>query len=129
LYPLSEERQTVELEANKASESQVFLRQRQIDSGDIIIRYCQTENMRADFFTKALQGSRFRKHHDFILNVAPAYYDADHRSVLESVGRAANMELAGEGRTDVAHVPTDVAHVPTDVARDPTPYRTSKKLA
>jgi hypothetical protein len=39
-------------------------------------------------------------------------------NLLESDGRAANMELAGEGRTDVAHVPTDVTH-------DPTPYRTA----
>jgi hypothetical protein len=74
--------------------------------------------MRADFFTKALQGSPFSKHRDFIMNVDPAYYDADHRSVLESDGRAAIAELAGEGKTDVAYVPTDVAH-------DPTPYRTA----
>jgi hypothetical protein len=38
--------------------------------------------------------------------------------LLESDGRTAKVELAGEGRTDVAYDPTDVAH-------DPTPYRTA----
>jgi hypothetical protein len=72
-----------------------------------------------------VQGSKFRKHCDFIMNVYPPYYDADHRSVLESDRQAAKAMLAREGKTDVAHVPTDVAHLPTDVVHNPTPYRTA----
>ena len=34
---------------------------------DIEIWYCPTENMIADFFTKPLQGSLFRRFRDFIL--------------------------------------------------------------
>jgi hypothetical protein len=83
-----------------------------VDSGDIVIRYCPTENMRADFFTKPLQGSPFRVHRDFIMNIDPAYYDADHRSVLKSEGQGhANAEPARQGKTDDSD--------------DPTPYRTA----
>jgi hypothetical protein len=71
-----------------------------IDASEIIIRYCQTENMCSDFFTKEIQGSLFGKHRDFIMNVDPAYYDEDHRSVLESDERPAYAELAGQGKTD-----------------------------
>jgi hypothetical protein len=56
------------------------------DSWDIVIHYCNTDNMRPDFFTKALQGSQFRKHRDFIMNIDPTIYDADPRSVLKSNG-------------------------------------------
>jgi hypothetical protein len=49
-----------------------------------------TDDMPADFFTKALQGNLFRRHRDFILTVSvdPALSDADHRSVLESDGQS-----------------------------------------
>jgi hypothetical protein len=67
-----------------------------IDSGDIVIRYCNTENKRADFFTKALQGSQFRKHRDFIMNIDPTIYNADPRSALKSNGQTDENKLGGQ---------------------------------
>jgi hypothetical protein len=51
---------------------------------EVSIQYCPTGEMIADFFTKPLQGSLFRKFRDLIMNVDPAVDNAqDHRSVLE----------------------------------------------
>jgi hypothetical protein len=56
-----------------------------IASKEIRVEYCPTEDMIADFFTKPLQGSLFRKFRNWILNLddAPlAERLRDHRSVL-----------------------------------------------
>jgi hypothetical protein len=51
------------------------------------MEYCPTGDMTADFFTKPLKGSQFKKFRDQIMNIqedAPATTRArDHRSVLE----------------------------------------------
>jgi hypothetical protein len=55
-----------------------------VAKGEVIIKYCPTKEMLADFFTKPLQGSPFRKFRDTIMNIDPATLRvADHRSVLE----------------------------------------------
>lgn len=88
-----------------------FFAKDRIDSGDIAIRYCPTEDMHADFFTKPLQGNLFRRHRDFIMNVDPTYYDVGPRSVLKSDGETGNRRTDGQAADD-------------DVV-DPTPYRTA----
>ena len=40
----------------------------QIQVGDIRVEYCPTDDMIADFFTKLLQGGKFIRFHDQILN-------------------------------------------------------------
>ena len=40
-----------------------------IAAGKLIVKYCPTEEMRADFFTKPLQGGLFRLFRDQILNI------------------------------------------------------------
>jgi len=40
-----------------------------IQKGEVKVAYCPMENMLADFFTKPLQGSAFRKMWDIILNL------------------------------------------------------------
>jgi hypothetical protein len=92
-----------------------------IDSGDIVLRYCNTDNMHADFFTKALQGNQFRKHRDYIMNVDPAYYYADHRSVLRYCGQTNKAEQTDTVKADRLTASGDVQG---DV-EDPTPYRTA----
>jgi hypothetical protein len=95
-----------------------FFAKDRIDSGEIVIRYCPTENMHADFFTKALQGALFRKHRDFIMNVDPAYYDADHRSVLSNDGQTNNVMADGQtAKNGIVTAKSDVG--------DETPYRTA----
>jgi hypothetical protein len=67
-----------------------------ISNGELRVEYCPTGDMVADFFTKPLQGSLFRKLRDMILNIkavdGPAsmgptteHVQRDHRSVLEGV--------------------------------------------
>jgi hypothetical protein len=71
--------------------------------------------MHADFFTKALQGSLFRQHRDFIMNVDPSNYNEDHRSVLrydEQIGEP-QAEVKTDGQTR------------KDDIEDPTLYRTT----
>jgi hypothetical protein len=61
-----------------------FFAQDQIDKGIITIKYCPTEEMLADFFTKPLQGALFRRLRDRFMNLDPEseYHSQNHRSVL-----------------------------------------------
>jgi hypothetical protein len=60
-----------------------------VAKGEMIIRYCPTKEMLADFLTKPLQGTPFRQFRDTIMNIDPATRtDADRRSVLEQVSGA-----------------------------------------
>ena len=55
-----------------------------VDSKEVSIRYCPTDKMRGDFFTKPLQGSLFVKMRDLIMGTdQPCSQNGDHRSVLE----------------------------------------------
>lgn len=45
----------------------LFFMTDRVDSEGLTIRYCPTDIMLADFFTKALQGNLFRKFKDIIL--------------------------------------------------------------
>ena len=40
-----------------------------IKKGEITIKYCSTEEMIADYFTKPLQGQKFKKFRKIILNI------------------------------------------------------------
>jgi hypothetical protein len=56
----------------------------QVDGNKVKIEYCPTDDMLADFFTKALQGKKFKTMRDQIMNIAPnSKYHSAHRSVLE----------------------------------------------
>ena len=64
-----------------------------IKKGEVKVAFCPTTNMPADFFTKPLQGSTFKRMRSIILNMS----DTDktsikHRSVLE------NKKFMGERR-------------------------------
>jgi hypothetical protein len=57
-----------------------------VASKEVKIEYCPTGEMVADYFTKPLQGTLFRKFRDFIMNVDPLptmTSPKDRRSVLE----------------------------------------------
>jgi Reverse transcriptase (RNA-dependent DNA polymerase)/Zinc knuckle len=56
-----------------------------VASKEVSVQYCPTGDMVADFFTKPLQGSLFKKFRDQIMNVDPtANSMQDHRSVLRN---------------------------------------------
>ena len=46
-----------------------------IKAGEVKIIHCPTEDMIADFFTKALQGSQFRKFRDLIMGISMIDYE------------------------------------------------------
>ena len=57
----------------------------QIKNKNIVIEYCPTKNMIADYFTKPLKGKLFYNFRDQILGLVPIEgIHSDHRSVLES---------------------------------------------
>jgi hypothetical protein len=54
-----------------------------IKSGEVSMTYCPTDDMIADYFTKSLQGTKFRDFRNFIMNVDPSTDSVvDRRSVL-----------------------------------------------
>jgi hypothetical protein len=61
-----------------------FYVQKLIQRGIVKIEHCSTENMVIDFFTKPLQGKRFRMMRDLILNRSDNYSPLQYRSVLEN---------------------------------------------
>jgi hypothetical protein len=52
-----------------------------IDRGIINVSHCVTNEMIADFLTKPLQGNRFKRLRDIILNI-PLNHEVEHRSML-----------------------------------------------
>ena len=62
---------------------QYFYVKEKMDSKDFIVEYCQTEHIRADFFTKPLHGNLFKWLGSEIMGFDPSSpYFSDHRSVL-----------------------------------------------
>jgi hypothetical protein len=67
-----------------------------IKTGELRVEYCPTQDMKADYFTKPLQGQQFRKFRTFILNLPATIAEENyalgsspieaqvHRSVLEN---------------------------------------------
>ena len=92
------------LEKSKASSSKrtphinirYFFVTDRIAAKEVSVQYCPTGEMIADFFTKPLQGSLFKKFRDQIMNVDPTADSLqDHRSVL---GKAEEWTLVCRGR-------------------------------
>jgi hypothetical protein len=57
----------------------------QVASKELSIEHCPTEDMVADYFTKALQGRLFYKLRDLVMNIGPSSkYSSAQRSVLRN---------------------------------------------
>jgi hypothetical protein len=79
-----------------------------IAARDVKIEYCPTEQMVADYFTKPLQGSLFKRLRDVIVNIdSSSVYHSSHKSVLEEIndqdgtGSLGNVTASEDGLTDV----------------------------
>ena len=69
----------------------IFFIHDQIKQDKVLIKHCPTLKMRADFFTKPLQGMLFYRLRDLIMNIAPeSPYHSSHRSVLQDTGERHN---------------------------------------
>ena len=83
-----------------------------IQAGDLRVAYCPTDEMVADFFTKPLQGSKFTRFRDQILNVQ-SEPDITAISAQRSVlGNNAQADGAQRGRQGVP--PPERCPVDTD---------------
>jgi hypothetical protein len=71
-----------------------------IKAGEVKVEYCPTGEMIANYFTKPLQGSLFKRFRDMIMNnygnLFPTKDGADCRSVLKEVQFAENVGIAGD---------------------------------
>ena len=80
-----------------------------IASKEVKVEYCPTGEMIADYFTKPLQGTLFRKFRDFIMNIDPLPTMArleDRRSVLELIPEEAGSrhDSNNPGEVKESHV-------------------------
>ena len=63
----------------------------QVLQNKVLIKHCPTLTMRADFFTKPIQGMLFYRLCDLIMNIASeSPYHSSHRSVLKDTGEGHN---------------------------------------
>jgi hypothetical protein len=68
-----------------------FIKDR-VDTGELNIRHCGTNDMIADYFTKPLQGEKFRNFRDLILGIKDIDSTDQIRSVLEKDLTLANLK-------------------------------------
>ncbi len=74
-----------------------------IERGVLSVKHCVSDDMIADFFTKPLQGNRFKQLRDAILNLNHKEITMEHRSVLENsdnLTTCSNAEFPGESVTE-----------------------------
>ncbi len=48
-----------------------------IEKGDLLVVWCPTDKMIADFLTKPLQGKVFRQFRDMLMGAVPMWFDTD----------------------------------------------------
>jgi hypothetical protein len=76
-----------------------------IKNGELRVEYCPTGDMIADFFTKPLQGSLFRKMRAYIMGMEPDLSNeapVGSRSVLKNGVKADDAQTGHSGNVDVA---------------------------
>ena len=61
-----------------------------IDKGELTVEYCPTHLMLADYFTKPLQGSQFRKFRDIIMGYKPI------STLFDEIALKERVELCGD---------------------------------
>ena len=106
----------------------------QVLQDKVLIKHCPTLTMRADFFTKLLQGMLFYRLRDLIMNIAPeSPYHSSHRSVLKDTGEGHNKynDNPAQGTEEIyntssgACISTRKASVSTDHTNNSTRDRVS----
>jgi histone deacetylase 1/2 len=88
---------------------QYFFVADRIANGEVKVEYCPTGDMLADFFTKPLQGSTFRKFRNEIMNLKSDPSNTtiqDPRSVLDKVNTTNTTEIDTTGNISQTSVPS-----------------------
>jgi hypothetical protein len=83
-----------------------------VKRGELRIEYCPTADMVADFFTKPLQGSLFRKLRGIILNLPNRPSGNDAPTSQECVGKAASYADVVRGTHKASSHVADVVRQP-----------------
>jgi hypothetical protein len=103
-------------------EIRYFFIKDKVDTKEISIEYCPTNNMIADFFTKPLQGVLFKRLRDHIMNIDPHdKYHSDHRSVLDELDDSETCMIVnsagsdGSGHKSLASAPKKVIEETKDL--------------
>ena len=81
---------------------QYFYIKEKVDSKDVVVEYCLTKHMGADFFTKPPHGNLFKRSRSQIMGFDPSSPNkSDHRSVLraEKQSETPERDISVEGRT------------------------------
>ena len=84
-----------------------------VKNGNIVIQYCPTHDMVADYYTKPLQGKLFYKFRDQILGLVPMDHieiHKDHRSVLniKSNNKVEGPDINPPAKSDINNTGTMV---------------------
>ena len=89
----------------KHMDNRYFWIKDRIESENIKVEYCPTEKMVADFFTKPLQGSLFRKFRDVVMgykHISSLYDPSEQTSAQERVGNEEKVILRENVKRPVA---------------------------
>ncbi len=76
-----------------------------INAGKVSVQYCPTGDMLADYFTKPLQGTDFRKFRDRIMNINPS--TTRHQDCRSVLGKNDNLQDPQDVGTNVEHCADD----------------------
>jgi hypothetical protein len=82
-------------------EIRYFFIKDKVDTKEIRIEYCPTNDMIADFFTKPIQGVLFKRLRDHIMNIDPHdKYHSNHRSVLDELDDSETVTVLNSAGSD-----------------------------
>jgi hypothetical protein len=109
-------------------EIRYFFAHDRIKNGDIVVEYCPTGEMLADYFTKPLQGSLFIKFRNRILNIDPSDVLEDDASEPRSVLKSNDEEKKDIVRLEVRPEDYRVTTEWRDVVMGKTRSARSKKV-
>jgi hypothetical protein len=103
-----------------------------IANGEVKVEYCPTGDMLADFFTKPLQGSTFRKFRNEIMNITGDPSNTtiqDHRSVLDKVSTASTTNTTKNNTTgNIPRASVDDRHKGRNMENDEHVSRNMKNI-
>ena len=98
----------------KHIELRYFFIHDQVQQNKVLIQHCPTLNMRADFFTKPLQGMLFYRLRNLIMNLAPeSPYHSSHRSVLQDTDEGRNKSIDNPANSAQGTETPSGAYIPT----------------
>jgi hypothetical protein len=98
-----------------------------IKAKELMVEYCPTGDMLADFFTKPLQGKAFKNFRDIIMNI-DQQGDLVHRSVLGNSVQEQNVSACSTSLCSTIRGQHPLVQPPIATARVPQPQNQSPRF-